>query len=153
VSGFQVGVAALSGPARRLKQISLDLATAGSAAATAAGSGGGAAGDPAVVSAAAVFESGVRAVLGALGDDAGLLGDKVQRAGIGYETTDSTVLPTGPGGSTAPGGTPAPSDAPTSTDPTAPFTGPSTAPAATAPTPTAPAPAAPTAGMCGAGPS
>ena len=96
MSGFQVGVAALSGPARRLKQISLDLVTAGAGAAPAASSGGGAAGDPAVASAAAVFEAGVRAVLGTLGDDAGLLGDKVQRAGISSETTDSTAMPTGP---------------------------------------------------------
>jgi hypothetical protein len=93
MSGFQVGVAALSSPAQRLKQISLALATAASGAATAAGSGAGAAGDPAVAAAAAVFESGVRAVLGALGDDAGLLGDKVQRAGISYETTDATAMP------------------------------------------------------------
>lgn len=96
MSGFQVGVTALNSPTQRLKQISLDLATAGSGAATAASSGGGAAGDPAVVSAAAVFEAGVRAVLGALGDDAGLLGDKVQRAGITYQATDSTAMPTVP---------------------------------------------------------
>jgi hypothetical protein len=96
MSGLQVGVAALSSPTQRLKQISLDLATAGSGAAAAAASGGGAAGDPAVASAAAVFEAGVRTVLGALGEEAGLLGDRVQRAAITYETTDSTAMPATP---------------------------------------------------------
>lgn len=96
MSGFQVGVAALTGPAQRLKQISVGLGTAGSGAATAAGNGGGAAGDPAVVEAAAVFEAGVRAVFGALGDDAGLLGNKVQRAGITYRAVDSAALPAAP---------------------------------------------------------
>jgi hypothetical protein len=96
MSGFQVGVTALNSPTQRLKQISVDLASAGSGAAAAAGSGGAAAGDPAVVSAAEVFTAGVQAVLGALGDDAGLLGDKVQRAGVSYDVTDTTALPTGP---------------------------------------------------------
>ena len=115
MSGFRLGVAALSSPTQRLKQIARDLTTAGSGAATAASSGG-AAGDPAVVSAAAVFEAGVRTVLGALGDDAGLLGDKVQRAGVGYDTTDVTAMPGTPGGSTA---TPAPAaaSAPTGSGP------------------------------------
>jgi hypothetical protein len=112
MSGFRVGVSALSSPTQRLRQIARDLTTAGSGAATAASSGGGAAGDPAVVSAAAVFEAGVRTVLGALGDDAGLLGDKVQRAGVAYDTTDVTAMPGTPGGSTA---TPAPAAAPAPT--------------------------------------
>jgi hypothetical protein len=93
MSGFQVGAAALTAPAQRLKQISTDLATAGSAASAAAGTGGAGAGDPAVASAAEVFRAGVRSVLTALGDDAGLLADKVQRAGIAYAAVDSSARP------------------------------------------------------------
>lgn len=94
MSGFQVGVAALSAPAQRLKQISADLGTASSGAGAAAASGQGAAGDGRVVSAADVFEAGVKAVLGALGDDAALLADKVQKAGVTYQAVDRTAVPT-----------------------------------------------------------
>ncbi|HZB51126.1 MAG TPA: hypothetical protein VE547_18710 [Mycobacteriales bacterium] len=155
MSGFRVGVAALSGPAQRLQQISLDLTTAGSGAATAAGSGGAAAGDPAVVAAAAVFEAGVRTVLGALGEEAGLLGDKVQRAGITYETTDRTAMPTAPGGSAPPGPHPSAFTDPdgSTTDPSGSTPSGSTPsgstprgaePAPGSGTPSEPAPAAPT---------
>lgn len=156
MSGFRVGVTALSSPTQRLKQISFDLRTAGSGAATAVSSGGGAAGDPAVVSAAAVFEAAVRTVLGALGDDAGLLGDKVQRAGVTYETTDATALPRSPGGPTAAGGPITASGPIAASGPTV-ASSPITAggPITATPTPAAaPAPAgsAPAAGMCGTGP-
>lgn len=93
MSGFQVGVGALSAPAQRLKQISSDLSLASCGAASAASTGGGAAGDARVGSAAAVFEAGVRAVLGALGEDAGLLADKVQKAGVTYAAVDATAVP------------------------------------------------------------
>jgi hypothetical protein len=92
MSGFQVGVGALSAPAQRLKQISADLGTASSGAGSAAAGGKGAAGDPRVGSAAEVFEAGVKAVLSALGDDAGLLADKVQKAGVTYEAVDKTAV-------------------------------------------------------------
>ena len=94
MSGFQVGVGALSAPAQRLKQISADLDTARSGAKNAADSGHGAAGDPRVAAAAEAFGAGVTAVLGALGDDAGLLADKVQRAGVSYEAVDRHAVPT-----------------------------------------------------------
>ena len=81
MSGFQVGVGALSAPAQRLEQISVDLDSARSAAGSAAGSAHRAAGDARVAAAAEAFGAGVTAVLGALGDDAGLLADKVGRAG------------------------------------------------------------------------
>jgi hypothetical protein len=93
MSGFQVGVGALSAPAQRLKQISADLGTATSGAGTAAASGQGAAGDPRVASAAEAFGAGVKAVLDALGQDAGLLGDRVQTAGVTYAAVDSKAVP------------------------------------------------------------
>jgi hypothetical protein len=93
VSGFQVGVGALSPPAQRLKQISGELDTARSGAGTAASSARGAAGDPRVATAAEAFGAGVSAVLGALGDDAGLLADKVQLAGVTYEAVDRRAVP------------------------------------------------------------
>jgi hypothetical protein len=92
MSGFQVGVGALSAPAQRLKQISADLGTASSGAGSAAASGQGAAGDARVGSAAEVFAAGVKAVLSALGDDAGLLADKVQKAGVTYQAVDRTAV-------------------------------------------------------------
>jgi hypothetical protein len=95
MSGFQVGVGALSAPAQRLKQVSTDLGTASSRAGSAAGSGRSGAGDPRVGSAAEVFEAGVKAVLSALGVDAGLLADKVQKAGVAYDAVDSTAMPGG----------------------------------------------------------
>jgi hypothetical protein len=93
MSGFQVGVGALSAPAQRLKQISADLGTATSGARSATATGRGAAGDPRVASAAEAFGAGVTAVLGALGDDAGLLADKVQKAGVTYEAVDTRAVP------------------------------------------------------------
>ena len=93
VSGFQVGVGALAAPAQRLKQISADLDTARSGAGTAASGARRAAGDPRVAAAAEVFGAGVTAVLAALGDDAGLLADKVQRAGVTYEAVDRRAVP------------------------------------------------------------
>ena len=93
MSGFQVGVGALSAPAQRLKQISADLGTASSGAGSAAASGRGGAGDGRVASAAEVFEAGVKAVLSALGEDAALLADKVQKAGVTYEAVDRTAVP------------------------------------------------------------
>jgi hypothetical protein len=93
MSGFQVGVGALSAPAQRLKQVSYDLGTATTGAGSAATSGRGAAGDPRVASAAELFGAGVTAVLGALGDDAGLLADKVQKAGVTYEAVDQNAVP------------------------------------------------------------
>ena len=92
MSGFQVGVGALSAPAQRLKQISADLDTATSGAASAAAGGQRGAGDPRVASAAEAFGAGVKAVLAALGDDAGLLADKVQKAGVTYEAVDKTAV-------------------------------------------------------------
>ena len=97
MSGFQVGVSALAGPAQRLKQIGTDLGVAGSGAASAAGSGSAAAGAPNVSGAADVFKAGVQSVLATLGQDAGLLGDKVQRAGVTYEAVDNTAMPKGNG--------------------------------------------------------
>jgi hypothetical protein len=85
MSGFQVGVGALSAPAQRLKQVSTDLGTASSGAGSAAASGKSAAGDPRVGSAAEVFE------------DAGLLADKVQKAGVTYEAVDRKAMPGGGG--------------------------------------------------------
>jgi hypothetical protein len=93
MSGFQVGVGALSAPAQRLKQISSDLATARSGAGSAASSARGAAGDARVAAAAEEFGAGVGAVLGALGDDAALLADKVQQAGVSYEAVDHRAVP------------------------------------------------------------
>jgi hypothetical protein len=93
VSVFQVGVGALSAPSQRLKQVSADLDSARSGAGTAAGRAHGASGDPQVAAAAEVFGAGVTAVLGALGDDAGLLADKVQRAGVTYEAVDRRAVP------------------------------------------------------------
>jgi hypothetical protein len=93
MSGFQVGVGALSAPAQRLKQVAADLDAARSGAGTAASSAKGAAGDPRVAAAAEAFGAGVTAVLGALGDDAGLLADKVQQAGVTYEAVDLTAVP------------------------------------------------------------
>src|SRR3954469_5369641 len=107
MSGFEVGVGALSAPAQRLKQISADLGTARSGAGTAAASASGAAGDPRVAAAADAVGAGgpgegggagarggaagadpcgagVTALLGALADDARLLADKVQQAGVTY---------------------------------------------------------------------
>ncbi|HST64379.1 MAG TPA: hypothetical protein VLM05_04235 [Mycobacteriales bacterium] len=92
MSGFQVGVGALSAPAQRLKQISADLGTAATGAGSAAASGRGAAGDGRVAAAADVFEAGVKAVLSALGEDAGLLADKIQKAGVTYEAVDRTAV-------------------------------------------------------------
>ncbi len=92
MSGFQVGVDALTAPARRLQEISVDLVTAAIGAASAAGVGG-AAGDPRVAAAADVFQAGVRTVLGALGEDAALLADKVQQAGVVYEAVDRAAVP------------------------------------------------------------
>ena len=92
MSGFQVGIGALSAPAQRLKQIGTDLGSAATGAGTAAAAGG-AAGDARVVAAAEVFTCGVKAVLGALGEDAGLLADKVQRAGVTYDAVDRTAVP------------------------------------------------------------
>ena len=89
-------MAALAGPAQRLTQLSADLAMAASGAAAAAGSGRSAAGDPAVAGAADVFRAGVQSLLGALGDDAGLLGEKVQAAGITYDVVDGTAVRSGP---------------------------------------------------------
>ena len=93
MSGFQVGIGALSAPAQRLKQISADLDSARSGAATASSSARGAAGDPRVAATAEAFGAGVAAVLGALGDDAGLLADKVQQAGVTYEAVDRRAVP------------------------------------------------------------
>jgi len=93
MSGFTVGVGALSAPAQRLMQVSADLGGASAAAGGAAASGKAAAGDPRVATAAAVFQAGVTAVLGALGEDAGLLADKVQRAGVTYPAVDATAVP------------------------------------------------------------
>jgi CO/xanthine dehydrogenase Mo-binding subunit len=93
MSGFRVGAGALSAPAQRLKQIAADLDTARSAAGTAASSATGTAGDARVAAAAEAFGAGVTAVLGALGDDAGLLADKVQQAGVTYEAVDRTAVP------------------------------------------------------------
>jgi hypothetical protein len=92
MSGFQLGVGALSAPARRLKQISADLGSARSGAGSAVGGARGAAGDPRVAAAAEAFGAGVIAVLGALGDDAGLLADKVQQAGVTYEAVDRRAV-------------------------------------------------------------
>jgi hypothetical protein len=93
MSGFQVGVGALSAPAQRLKQVAYDLGTATTGAGSAATSGRGAAGDPRVAAAAELFGAGVTAVLGALGDDAALLADKVQKAGVTYEAVDQHAVP------------------------------------------------------------
>jgi hypothetical protein len=93
MSGFVVGVGVLSAPAQRLKQISADLGTARSAAGTAASSAKGAVADARVAAAAEAFGAGVGAVLGALGDDAGLLADKVQQAGVTYEAVDRRAVP------------------------------------------------------------
>jgi hypothetical protein len=93
VSGFQVGVGALSAPAQRLKQISADLGAATTGAGSAAATGQRAAGDARVASAAETFGAGVKAVLAALGDDAGLLADKVQKAGVTYEAVDAHAMP------------------------------------------------------------
>jgi hypothetical protein len=93
MSGFQVGVGALSAPAQRLKLVAYDFNTATTRAGAAAGRGQDAAGDPRVASAAELFGAGVKAVLGALGDDAGLLADKVQKAGVTYEAVDQTAVP------------------------------------------------------------
>ena len=93
MSGFQVGVGALSTPAQRLKQVSADLGMASSGAGSAAAGGRSGAGDPRVGSAAEVFEAGVKAVLSALGTDAGLLADKVQQAGVTYEAVDAAAIP------------------------------------------------------------
>ena len=92
MSGFQVGLGALSAPAQRLKQISADLDSARSGAGTAATSARGAAGDARVAAAAEAFGAGVTAVLAALGDDAGLLADTVQRAGVTYEAVDHRAV-------------------------------------------------------------
>ena len=46
-----------------------------------------------MASAAEAFGAGVTAVLGALGDDAGLLADKVQQAGLTYEAVDRRAVP------------------------------------------------------------
>lgn len=109
MSGFQVGVTALRGPTQRLKTIGSDLGVASSGTATAAGNGSAAAGSPAVSGAADVFKAGVQSVLAALADDANLLGDKVQKAGITYEAVDRTAMPTGTGdGDGGGGGPPAP---------------------------------------------
>lgn len=93
MSGFQVGVGALSAPAQRLKQIGTDLTSASSGAGTAS-AGGASAGDARMVAAAEVFRAGVTAALAALGEDATLLADKVQKAGITYEPVDATAVPT-----------------------------------------------------------
>ncbi len=93
MSGFQVGVGALTAPAQRLKQISADLDSARSGAGSAASSARAAAGDARVAAAAGAFGAGVTAVLAALGDDAGLLADKVQQAGVTYETVDRRAVP------------------------------------------------------------
>ena len=66
MSGFQVGVGALSAPAQRLTQISADLDSARSGAGTVASSARGVVGDPRVAFAAEAFGAGVTAVLGAL---------------------------------------------------------------------------------------
>ncbi|HEX6756782.1 MAG TPA: hypothetical protein VF109_12650, partial [Mycobacteriales bacterium] len=91
MSGFQVGVTALAGPAQRFKQIGTDLGMAASGGSTAAGNGSAATGSATVSSAADVFKAGVQSVLAALADDAGLLGDKVQKAGVTYDVTDRTA--------------------------------------------------------------
>jgi hypothetical protein len=93
MSGFEVGVAALGGPAQRFKKIGTDLSMAASGGATAAGQAGAAAGAPAVASAVEVFKTGMQTVLSTLGQDAGLLGDKVQKAGVTYEAVDRTAMP------------------------------------------------------------
>ncbi|HEX6756260.1 MAG TPA: hypothetical protein VF109_09995 [Mycobacteriales bacterium] len=108
MSGFQVGVSALAGPTQRLKRIGTDLGMAGSGAATAAGNGSAAAGTATVSGAADVFKAGVQSMLTALGEDAGLLGDKVQRAGITYGVTDRTAMPSGNGAGSGTGGGPGP---------------------------------------------
>jgi resuscitation-promoting factor RpfA len=133
MSGFQVGVTALRGPAQRLKQIATDLGVAGSGAASAAGDGGAAAGSPSVSGAADVFRAGVQAVLATLADDAGLLGDKVQKAGVTYDVTDRTAMPVTPGGSTPGGSTPGRSTPGGSTPGGSRDSGGSTQPAGTAP--------------------
>jgi resuscitation-promoting factor RpfA len=112
MSGFQVGVTALAGPAQRFKQIATDLGMAGSGATTAAGNGSAAAGTAAVSSAADVFKAGVQGVLTALSDDAGLLGDKVQKAGITYEAVDKTAMPSGTDGGPSPPGQDQPAPVP-----------------------------------------
>jgi hypothetical protein len=93
VSGFQVGVGALSAPAQRLKQVAYDFGTATTRAGSAATSGQGGAGDARVGAAAELFGAGVQAVLGALGDDAALLADKVQKARVTYEAVDQKAVP------------------------------------------------------------
>ena len=93
MSGFHVGVGALTAPAQRLKQISADLDSARSGAGSAASSARAAAGDARVAAAAEAFGAGVTAVLAALGDDAGLLADKVQQAGVTYEAVDRRAVP------------------------------------------------------------
>jgi hypothetical protein len=52
-----------------------------------------AAGDARVAAAAEAFGAGVTAVLAALGDDAGLLADKLQQAGVTYEAVDRRAVP------------------------------------------------------------
>lgn len=115
MSGFQVGVTALAGPTQRLKQIATDLGMAASGAATAAGNGSAAAGTAVVSAAADVFKAGVQSVLATLGDDAGLLGDKVQKAGVTYDAVDRTAMPTGSDCGPSPPGAPNPA----STEPVA----------------------------------
>ena len=88
-----MGVGALSAPAQRLKQISADLDSARSGAGTAASSARGRRRRPAGRLGRRGFGAGVSAVLGALGDDAGLLADKVQQAGVTYEAVDRRAVP------------------------------------------------------------
>ena len=111
MSGFSLDLSALTPPVQRLKQIATDLAVAASAAGTAASGGKAGAGDPPVVEAAGAFAVGIRTVLTTLGEDAGLIADKVRQAGIAYDATDRTAMPGATGGGPAPNGRPHPAPA------------------------------------------
>jgi|SRR5829696_6573450 len=108
MSGFSLDPTALTPPVQRLKQIATDLAVAASGAGTAASGGKTGAGDPAVVEAAGAFAVGIRTVLTTLGEDAGLIADKVQQAGIAYDVTDRNAMPSATGGGPDPTGRPPP---------------------------------------------
>jgi hypothetical protein len=79
---------ALKEPAARFRLLRDDLHAVAGSVEAAASNGGSAAGNADVAAGAAEFGTGLQAVMRAVADESGLLGDKVEAAAVRYENDD-----------------------------------------------------------------
>jgi hypothetical protein len=82
----------LSVPAERFRRAGADFTTISAVLGGIVRPAADAAGSPEVGAGCDTFQTGVTAVLGALGEETQLLGAKVARAGVVYRTVDETAV-------------------------------------------------------------